>query len=164
MAVMTLIKNNNLKNLLKYINNNVRHDGKVLYYNGIGLDPEHAIRDMELCKRAYDKTGGTQVKHIVVSLEAGEENKLTDEEICTFADRTADIIYDNTGCQIAYAVHGNTDNLHIHYAVNSVQINNGKKIDIGRNSTIKMTAEINCLLEEYGLNTIGSRQFNESKK
>lgn len=157
MAVMTLISNNNLKNLVKYINNNIRHDGKVLYYNGIGIDPKNAVRDMQLCKLAYDKTGGTQVKHIVISLEEGEEQKLTDEDICNLADSTADVIYDNTKCQMVYAVHGNTDNLHIHYAINSVQVNDGKKIKIGRNESIKITKEINSLLDEYGLNIIGRK-------
>ncbi len=154
MAVMLIKSNNNLKNLVNYINDNERHKGEILYCNGIGIDPQNAITDMELCKYAYDKGADRGAKHIVVSLEKGEEELLDVHEVCTVANNIAGVIYSNTGCQLAYAVHGNTDKLHIHYAVNSVRIDNGHKIQINRADTINMKKEISMILGEHGLKPV----------
>lgn len=35
-------------------------------------------------------------------------------------------------CQIAYAIHSNTDNLHAHFIINSVRYVDGYKLQIGK--------------------------------
>lgn len=148
MAIIKIKSTNNMKNLINYIQDDKSHDDNILYYNAIGVDPAVAARDMQLCKMAYCKTKGLQGKHLIIALSKQEEAKIiAGNNIEKTADKIADIIYSNTGCQVAYAVHGNTDNLHIHYALNSVRIADGYKMQLNYKNKYQLEAEIkNCLL------------------
>ncbi len=147
MAIIKIKSTNNMDNLINYIQDDKSHNDNILYYNAIGVDPAAAARDMQLCKMAYCKTRGTQGKHLIVALSHQEEEKIiAGNNIEKAADKIADIIYSNTGCQVAYAVHGNTDNLHIHYALNSVRIVDGYKIQLNYKSKYRIAAEIKNIL------------------
>lgn len=136
-----------MNNLINYIQDDKSHNDNILYSNAIGVDPATAARDMQLCKMAYCKTKGSQGKHLIVALSKQEEEKLVaGNNIEKAADKIADIIYSNTGCQVAYAVHGNTDNLHIHYALNSVRIADGYKIQMNYKDKYQLEAEIKSVL------------------
>ena len=143
MAIIKIKSTNNMKNLINYIQDDKSHDDNILYYNAIGVDPAAATRDMQLCKMAYCKTKGSQGKHLIVALSKQEEEKVVaDNNIEKTADKIADIIYSNTGCQVAYAVHGNTDNIHIHYALNSVRIADGYKMQMNYKDKYQLEAEL----------------------
>lgn len=143
MAIIKIKSTNNMKNLINYIQDDKSHDDNILYYNAIGVDPAAATRDMQLCKMAYCKTKGSQGKHLIVALSKQEEEKVVaDNNIEKTADKIAYIIYSNTGCQVAYAVHGNTDNLHIHYALNSVRIADGYKMQMNYKDKYQLEAEL----------------------
>ena len=147
MAIIKIKSTNNMKNLINYIQDDKRHDDNILYYNAIGVDPAVAARDMQLCKMAYCKTKGSQGKHLIVALSKQEEEKLVaDNKVEKTAAKIADIIYSNTGCQVAYAVYGNTDNLHIHYALNSVRIADGYKMQMNYKNKYQLEAEIKSAL------------------
>lgn len=143
MAIIKIKSTNNMDNLINYIQDDKSHDDNILYYNAIGVDPAAAARDMQLCKMAYCKTKGSQGKHLIVALSKQEEAKVVaDNKVEKVADKIADIIYSNTGCQVAYAVHGNTDNLHIHYTLNSVRIADGYKMQMNYKNKYQLEAEI----------------------
>lgn len=147
MAIIRIITSNNLKNLINYIQDARSHNDEILYSNAIGVDPNTALRDMQLCKKAYCKTRGSQGKHVIVAFDKREEEKIiADDKIAVTADGIADIIYNNTGCQTAYAVHGNTDNLHIHYALNSVRIEDGAKIQLNYKSKYQLEMDVKTFL------------------
>ena len=147
MAIIKIKSTNNMNNLINYIQDDKSHNDNILYSNAIGVDPATAARDMQLCKMAYCKTKGSQGKHLIVALSKQEEEKLVaGNNIEKAADKIADIIYSNTGCQVAYAVHGNTDNLHIHYALNSVRIADGYKIQMNYKDKYQLEAEIKSVL------------------
>lgn len=130
-------------NLINYIQDDKSHNDNILYYNAVGVDPIAAAKDMPLCKMAYCKTRGSQGKHLIVAFNKPEEEKIVaDNKVAKTADKIADIIYSNTGCQVAYAVHGNTDNLHIHYALNSVRIVDGYKIQLNYKSKYQLEEKI----------------------
>lgn len=143
MAIIKIKSTNNMTNLINYIQDDKSHNDEIIYYNAVGVDPAAAARDMQLCKMAYCKTKGLQGKHLIVALSKQEEEKLVaDNKVEKAADKIADIIYSNTGCQVAYAVHGNTDNLHIHYALNSVRIADGYKVQLNYKSKYQLEEEI----------------------
>lgn len=143
MAIIKIKSTNNMKNLINYIQDDKSHNDEIIYYNAVGVDPAAAARDMQLCKMAYCKTRGSQGKHLIIALSKQEEAKIiADNKVEKVADKIADIIYSNTGCQVAYAVHGNTDNLHIHYALNSVRIADGYKMQMNYKSKYQLEEEI----------------------
>ena len=142
MAIIKIKSTNNMDNLINYIQDDKSHDDNIIYSNAIGVDPAAAARDMQLCKMAYCKTKGLQGKHLIVALSKQEEKLVADNKVEKVADKIADIIYINTGCQVAYAVHGNKDNLHIHYALNSVRIADGYKMQMNYKDKYQLEAEI----------------------
>lgn len=142
MAIIKIKSTNNMDNLINYIQDDKSHDDNIIYSNAIGVDPAAAARDMQLCKMAYCKTKGSQGKHLIVALSKQEEKLVADNKVEKVADKIADIIYINTGCQVAYAVHGNTDNLHIQYALNSVRIADGYKMQMNYKSKYQLESEI----------------------
>ena len=147
MAIIKIKSTNNMKNLIKYIQDDKSHNDNILYSNAVGVDPAVAARDMQFCKMAYCKTKGSQGKHLIVAFSKQEEEKVVaDKNIEKTADKIADIIYSNTGCQVAYAVHGNTDNIHIHYALNSVRIADGYKMQMNYKDKYQLEAEIKSAL------------------
>lgn len=147
MAIIKIKSTNNMKNLINYIQDDQSHNDEILYSNAIGVDPNTALRDMQLCKKAYCKTRGSQGKHIIVAFDKREEEKIiADDKIAVTADGIADIIYNNTGCQTVYTMHGNTDNLHIHYALNSVRIADGNKIQLNYKSKYQIESEVKTFL------------------
>lgn len=147
MAIIKIKSTNNMDNLINYIQDDKSHNDKILYCNAIGVDPAAAARDMQLCKMAYCKTKGSQGKHLIVALSKQEEEKVVaGNNVEKVADKIADIIYSNTGCQVAYAVHGNTDNLHIHYALNSVRIADGYKMQLNYKDKYRLETKIKSVL------------------
>lgn len=147
MAIIKIKSTNNMKNLINYIQDDKSHDDNILYYNAVGVDPAAAARDMQLCKMAYCKTKGSQGKHLIVALSKEEEAKIVaGNNVEKVADKIADIIYSNTGCQVSYAVHGNTDNLHIHYALNSVRLGDGYKMQMNYKDKYQLEIEIKSAL------------------
>lgn len=77
--------------------------------------------DMLLIKKLYNKTGGLQYKQIILSLEEAESIEKNWAGFIAVSEEAARAIAYITGCQVAYAVHSNTDNLHTHFVVNSVR-------------------------------------------
>ena len=64
-----------------------------------------------------------------------------------------------THCQIAYAVHGNTDNLHTHFILNSVSYLDGHKLHLGWQDTAYLKGKINALLQRYNFSLIVSKEY-----
>ena len=71
------------------------------------------------------------------------------------------MLFDRYKCQIAYAVHGNTDNLHAHYVLNSVRYVDGYKLQIGPAELCQLKDKISEILDVYGFKEIRCFQKQE---
>ena len=116
------------------------------YITGIDCRPETAEMEMNTVKNCFGKTGGRQYYHFIQSFSP--EDKLSFEtahEIGVKFSETFD------GYQCVVATHMNTDNIHNHIIMNSVNFRNGKKY----HQTIKDLAMIkevsNNLCQQYHL-------------
>ena len=67
---------------------------------------------------------------------------------------TADMLFERYKCQLAYAVHGNTDNLHVHYVLNSVRYVDGYKLQIGPAELYGLKDMISRILSMFGFTEI----------
>ncbi len=103
----------------------------VRYTGGYGVnsyDPYLCCEDMYVIKKLYKKTkkGLRHIYHIVVSfpkyIEDANTIKLISVDICQY-------FYQN-GFQCIYGVHEDTEDLHIHIAVNSTSYKTGKQADL----------------------------------
>lgn len=143
-----------LQGAINYISDEKRHDGKIVGYGTALAFRFNPARDMLICKALYGKNGGVEYKQIILSFtEAESEQYPTETFLLAFRD-VMEMIVANTGCQVAYAVHTNTDNIHAHYIVNSVQYYTGNKLQLNYQTTRKLKLDINYVLKKYELSPI----------
>lgn len=162
MATVTLYNGTNmtLTGMIDYIASNKEHDNRVLDYYAKGADPFRAARDMLNVKKYYGKSDGNEYIQIVLSLEESEISSEIDVQRFKIAGRNvADMLFERYKCQLAYAVHGNTDNLHAHYVLNSVRYVDGYKLQIGPAELYQLKDIVSEILKIYGFTAI--RRFLE---
>lgn len=114
----------NLKNSLVYATNDLKTMHKALVGSYLIKDIENAAAEMTEVKTMFGKTKGRTALHGIISVD---ENESGIENAGKLISMTRDILvalFPNH--QFVYAVHTNTENLHIHFIVNSVGLDGNK--------------------------------------
>jgi hypothetical protein len=116
-----------IRNVFHYIlrtNPRKPYDIPVRYYGGINLDPEDVEYSAELIKRVqkfYNKASGRRMYHYFLSFDI----KVNDPySLSSLGYAIANEFFSD--CQMLYAVHEDTDNLHLHIAFSSVKVSGEK--------------------------------------
>ena len=111
-------------------------------------DVSRAVDEMMQVKEFYQKTGGRVAMHGIISLDAEESQIENAGKLMLLVDDLMQELFPEH--QAVYAVHTNTDNLHIHFIVNTVGLN-GKKIHMDNEfMALKFHPAINKLAAKYG--------------
>ena len=100
-------------------------------YGAQGLlkrNPEEMLQQMYDTKHAFHKTGGRQAKHFILSFSKEEEEFIGLDEALAIGYTVAGYF---PKWQIVFGVHTNTDNLHIHFVMNTVSFEDGLKFNMG---------------------------------
>ena len=118
-----------LGNELKYVMNELKTvEGLYVGCRHIS-DIKNATEEMMQVKRFFGKLDGRVATHGVISLDATEsDSKNAGKLMLLLSDVMKDVFPDN---QVVYAVHTNTENLHIHFIINTVGLN-GVKIHMDK--------------------------------
>lgn len=148
-GVMLDIDNvNQLNNQLMYVTDEIKTvDG--LYVGGRHImDFDNATSEMMQVKEFYGKLDGRVAMHGIISLSEEESDPRNAGKLMLLLNEFMERIF--LEHQVVYAVHTNTENLHVHFVVNTVGLD-GKKIHMDR-SFMKKTFEptLNQLAEKYG--------------
>lgn len=148
-GVMLDIDNvNQLNNQLMYVTDEIKTvDG--LYVGGRHImDFDNATSEMMQVKEFYGKLDGRVAMHGIISLSEEESDPSNAGKLMLLLNEFMERIFSEH--QVVYAVHTNTENLHVHFVVNTVGLD-GKKIHMDR-SFMKKTFEptLNQLAEKYG--------------
>ena len=120
-----------------------------LYVGGRHIsDIQNATNEMMQVKEFHNKLGGRVALHGIVSLPVGESGKENAGKLMMLVDNLLEEIFPYH--QAIYAVHTNTDNLHVHFVVNTVALN-GRKIHMDNNFMSKVfDPYLNKLARKYG--------------
>ena len=111
-------------------------------------DIQNATNEMMQVKEFHNKLGGRVALHGIVSLPVGESGKENAGKLMMLVDNLLEEIFPDH--QAIYAVHTNTDNLHVHFVVNTVALN-GRKIHMDNNFMSKVfDPYLNKLARKYG--------------
>lgn len=111
-------------------------------------DIQNATDEMMQVKEFHNKLGGRVALHGIVSLPVGESGKENAGKLMMLADDLLEEIFPDH--QAIYAVHTNTENLHVHFVVNTVALN-GRKIHMDHNFMSKVfDSYLNKLARQYG--------------
>ena len=113
-----------IKFLLRYIAGETENKEKTRYYNGRGLpkDCRKAAEKIIKVQKKYGKTKQRRLYQLFVSFP-GEIDDVNYVKLV--AESIANLLFDKH--QVYYGVHENTDNLHIHFAINAVSYVDGRK-------------------------------------
>lgn len=133
--------------LFNYVTQNKKTEMKLI--TGINCRPSSAFKEMMITKRRFNKTDGRQFKHFVHSYSKHEKD-LTPELAHKI---TLELLkYEKfKGFEILVTTHTDTDTLHSHIVVNSVNMETGKKWNHSLGELFEMTDLSNELCKEYGL-------------
>ena len=146
-VVLDIDNANLLTNQLTYVTNDVKTmDG--LYVGGRHIvDFSNATNEMMQVKEFYGKLGGRVATHGIISLDREESDPRNAGKLMLLLNDFMTELFPEH--QVVYAVHTNTENLHIHFVINTVGLD-GKKIHMDR-SFMKKVFEptLNKLAEKY---------------
>lgn len=133
---------------LTYVTNDVKTlEGLYIGCRNIS-DIKNATNEMMQVKEFHGKLGGRVALHGIISLDKAESDKKNAGKLMMLLNDLLEEIF--PGYQTVYAVHTNTDNLHIHFILNTVGLN-GKKIHMDKFFMSKVfEPALNKLAEKYG--------------
>lgn len=119
-----------------------------------GCSNDNPARDFYSVKKAFHKTDGKQGEHFVLSLEAN--NKASYKECMTVGYEIADYFED---FQVAFALHIDTNNRHIHFVVNSVSYKDGHKFSQGPDDLNKFKTYCNRILDSHNFDIVRTKTY-----
>ena len=146
-VVLDIDNANLLTNQLTYVTNDVKTmDG--LYVGGRHIvDFNNATNEMMQVKEFYGKLGGRVATHGIISLDREESDPRNAGKLMLLLNDFMTELFPEH--QVVYAVHTNTENLHIHFVINTVGLD-GKKIHMDRSFMKKIfEPTLNKLAEKY---------------
>jgi len=111
----------------KYVSNDIKtvSGAYVGGRNLVSTEIREAVKEMMEVKKFYEKPDGRAALHGIISLDAEESDVNNASRLMQLCDAVMKEVFPNH--QVIYGVHTNTENLHIHFIVNSVGLD-GKKI------------------------------------
>ena len=135
-------------NELTYVMNDIKTvDG--LYVGARHISAiKNATEEMMQVKEFFGKFDGRVATHGVISLDASESDSKNAGKLMLLLDELMQKVFPDN--QVVYAVHTNTENLHIHFILNTVGLD-GKKIHMDNNFMSKvLEPAVNELASKYG--------------
>ena len=116
-------------------------------------EKEKALEQMQATKEAYGKEGGREHMHYIQSFEPGEVTPDKAHEIGKeWAEKTF------PGHEAYIATHTDKDHTHNHVIVNTVNYENGRKIQVSPKDLERLKSRSDEICKEHGLSTIDRSQ------
>lgn len=133
-----------MNNIFRYVMREEATEQRLI--DGINCSPDTALEEFRYVKQKYGKEDGRTYYHIVQSFST--EDDITPETAYEIGMKFAEYF---PGFQIVVATHRNTNHVHNHLIMNSVNYENGKKFHQSRDELLQVKAYSNELCQEYGL-------------
>ena len=93
------------------------------YIGGFAVHPQYAAEEMQLVSQAYHQNRGVCLRHWIISFE---KHELADAWHANQFAQMACRFYADT-YQIVYSVHEDAEHLHVHFVMNMISYQNGKR-------------------------------------
>lgn len=132
---------------IDYVEKKEKTEEKLL--EGIECNPSTAAIEMEAVKKAWGKEDGRQYKHFVYSFPPGEKVSL--EQIRDNARKLVEETKAFKGHQVLIAVHDDREHKHAHVIVNSVNAEDGHKLQWSKADLKSIKERCNELSRSQGL-------------
>ncbi len=144
------------KGILDYISRNGEVEQSLMYGKDCSIEsPSMALQDFLEVKELYDNQGGRQYYHLELSFE--KEEYVTPEKAHQIGVEWIERNKDLEGFQVVMATHTDKEHIHNHIVINSVSLEDGHKLQMGRglNNTLKNWKELsNEICKEHNFKQI----------
>lgn len=133
-----------MNNIFPYVMNREKTDESLI--SGINCSPDTALQEFNFVKKQFKKEDGRTYVHIVQAFSPDDD--ITPELAHEIGLRFAEYF---GGYQALVATHRNTDHIHNHIILNSVNMETGKKFHQSAAEMRQVKEYSNRLCREYGL-------------
>ena len=133
-----------MNNIFPYVMNREKTDENLI--SGVGCSPDTVLSEFTFVKKQFKKEDGRTYVHIIQAFSPDDD--VTPEVAHEIGMRFAEYF---GGFQALIATHRNTDHIHNHIILNSVNMETGKKFHQSAAELIKVKEFSNTLCREYGL-------------
>lgn len=135
MAIVKAVSSKaSIKTAIEYVTKEEKTEEKLV--SGINCSPENAYEEMQTTKEMWGKTGGRTYKHFVQSYHP--DDPITPEQ----AHQNALVLAKQTkafeGFEVLVTTHVDKDHIHSHIIVNSVNIEDGHKLQWSKSDLARM--------------------------
>lgn len=116
-----------IENLINYIFNTNKTPNKIVGSTGVyPIERKRLIKEFIEVQTKYRNCKGRKIIHFIITFSEEESKRLEILDYQKIGYAVADY-FDKQKHQVAFALHENKPNLHIHFAVNPVNYMSGKK-------------------------------------
>lgn len=158
MAVVKVINSKaSIGRAIKYITKEEKTEENLI--SGIECNPRTAVDEMKTTKEVWNKKDGRQYKHYVHSFAEGE--KIEPQKAHEIALELCKDRFKGYECVIA--THKDKGHIHSHIIVNSVNFENGYKLQQSKADLAEMKEHCNELCKQYGLSITEKGKTFEGK-
>lgn len=146
MAIIKAVSSRaSISTAIDYVTKEEKTEEKLV--SGIECSPETAKEEMKATKELWGKTEGRQYKHFVHSFPPDE--KITPEQAHELAKELCAERF--KGHEVLIATHKDKEHIHSHIIVNSVNYENGYKLQWSNHDLQQMIKDCNEISREHGL-------------
>lgn len=151
--------------ILDYICDDEKHNNSIIGAFACYADIETAFIDFWLVKNLYGKTGSVLYRQIIVSITESETKEYQNNLnlIYNHFSQIGWLIADKLKVQVMGAVHNNTDNLHAHYILNTVNFETGKRLRIDEQTIYELKILVGNYLYHNNFDGIYISNYLHSK-
>lgn len=159
---MAILKAVNLRaslgNAIRYITKKEKTEAKLI--SGYNCREDNPLAQMTMTKKLWEKTGGRQYKHFIISF-AKDEN-ITHDEAHKIALEFIEKWHKLKGFEVCLATHKDREHIHSHFIVNSVNSENGKMFHQSKRELTEAKLLMNEILKEHckSVLEVGSKSEN----
>jgi len=129
---------------VNYVTNDEKTEEKLI--SGQDCNPQTAIDEMKATKAIWGKQGGREYYHYVQSFSP--EETITPQEAHTMAKELAEQRF--KGYEVVIATHKDRDHIHTHFVVNSVNHEDGYKLNWSKFELQRMKDMSDGICREHG--------------
>lgn len=130
-----------LRNVVRYVLDESKTN---TITGGQGVLLNNPYSYMEKVQEYYYKTNGKLAQHFILSF--ADYEYISEEEALCIGYKICALFPEY---QIVFGVHQDKPHLHIHWAMNPVNVMTGKKLNLGFQESFELNTKINALLKPY---------------
>lgn len=147
MAIIKIVNNpcdtnTALQNLCSYI---IQHNKTHGLFGGRGLNPENAYDNMCEAQELWLKASGRRAYHMVLGFDSSEP--VASYDALQIAFEVSSIFF--PAYQVLYGIHTDQPHLHIHFAINTVSLQDGHKLHLDYSTISHLQHQIDTIIADY---------------